>query len=91
MSTASEPLETAIARHGGEDPVIRARDRFRKVTQGALEEFQREVLDTDPGDDPVNVRLAEAHARFRTRTLEAGTEFRRVISALTDEFPAHPV
>ena len=43
MSDAAALAVTA-AKTGGEDQFIKARDRFRAVTQGALDEFQQTIL-----------------------------------------------
>lgn len=43
-----ETSEVVPATHGGEDPIIRARERFRRRTQSAIDKFREKVL-KNPG------------------------------------------
>lgn len=76
---AAAHMAVAAAKSGGEDQSIKARSRFRIVTQGALDEFQRLNLGKD-SVDPRETLVAEA--RLGATCREAAFELHETVAAL---------
>lgn len=73
-----EDLDVIMEKFGGEDAGIKARDKFRRVSQAALKKFQDEIIELAPsGFIPIH-----SWEKMKAEIEDATLEYHRVIEQI---------